>query len=232
MFREKSPEERIRDIERRFSKKYPEPEKGKRGWIIFPLMGVFAIVALVIAFNSDILRRQGPEKKDKTEVSETRYACSVSTRYDSSTVDLAIELGIKSIRIIPGFKEVKNEINLFVGEFKSFQDALIVSSRLNDKSVPNRIEKNNNSWRVVISAEIPEIRPYEEKTKITSADISQIERIVSSKFREMVKAEVIYREKPYARILFELEDRSECERLVRNLKMRGKTPEVRFFARS
>lgn len=242
MLREKSPVERIKDIEKAFlDYTYPfQNGRRKKGILAFVILLFLVFVvsasAFVFIFEPTIQfkgKKKQTEEKDviRKEMSDKKV-CSISTPYDASTAKMLLDLGVKSIRIISDRSVRRNDIKFFVGDFKDFQDAAIVSSRLNDKALPNRIEKVKDSWRVYIVAEIPEIQGYVIKLNITPDDISHMEKVASSRFGEIVRVEVLTREVLMAKMVFELETKEDCDRFVKLLKVGGKSVEAKYFIKS
>lgn len=223
MLKEKSPEEKIKDIEYAFFKGYPiygKRRKEKKIWYyVFSALAALVLSGLISFF---MLSRKPKQKKVEKipEISE-KTVCILYAPYDDEAIRIALDHGVRDIKIVSEKKQKKNNIKPFVGDFKSFDDSIVVSSRLNTKSIPNRIEKMKDIWRVYIDADVPEIKGYFDK-ELSPINISSIEKLLSQRFNEVVKIEVSVQEIPVAKVIMEFSDVGMCEKILNAFKLKGK----------
>lgn len=238
MLKEKSPEEIIKEIEKIFSRPYSYPfyEK-KKSNICFIAGSVLAVLILLsvlfFVFSPSFrIETENLGTTEKTIKTEEKKGCFLSVSYDNEVVNLILDFGVKDMRIVSAKKLKRNNIKFFVGDFRTFNDSVIVSSRLNDKSIPNKIEKvNEDFWRVYINLEVPELQVYYNKPNISQSDVSDMEKLISGKVGEVVRVEVFPYEVPVADVIVELEKREQCESLVNFLKSKGKKVVTGLFLR-
>lgn len=234
MLKEKSPEGRIKDIEYAFLRGYPIPffpvkRKKKTNILLYVVPFILGTILTIGVFTLIPSKRQKIKQEKiiqkQQDESAEKGGCILHVPYDDEVVKIALELDVKYINVISEKKKKRNNLRPFIGDFKSFQDSVIVSSRLNSKSIPNKVEKVNGTWKVYIETDVPEIKNYYEKSELSAVDISSVEKILSQKFGEIVKVEVSSQEIPVAKVIIELSDEDICGKILNAFKAKGKSVE-------
>jgi hypothetical protein len=161
-------------------------------------------------------------EKAKSEKSET--ICIVKVPFDSDVANVSAKKGIKEAKIEFVTKK-ERKILFYIGDFVSAHDAVFVSARLNDKGVQHIVKNMDGKWRVYIFIESPSLEFYKKKESITRKDQSDIEKLVSSKVGEVVKAEILEDETISNISTFIFSSQKDCEDFFSTLMRAGKKAE-------
>jgi hypothetical protein len=161
-------------------------------------------------------------EKAKPEKPET--ICIVKVPFDSDVANVSAKKGIKEAKIEFITKKERN-ILFYIGDFVSAHDAVFVSARLNDKGVQHIVKNIDGKWRVYIFIESPSLEFYKKKENITRKDQSDIEKLVSSKVGEVVKAEIVEDETISNISTFIFSSQKDCEDFFSTLMRAGKKAE-------
>jgi hypothetical protein len=160
--------------------------------------------------------------KAKPEKPET--ICIVKVPFDSDVANVSAKKGIKEAKI-EFITKKERKILFYIGDFVSAHDAVFVSARLNDKGVQHIIKNIDGKWRVYIFIESPSLEFYKKKESITRKDQSDIEKLVSSKVGEVVKAEIVEDETISNISTFIFSSQKDCEDFFSTLMRAGKKAE-------
>jgi hypothetical protein len=161
-------------------------------------------------------------EKAKPEKPET--ICIVKVPFDSDVANVSAKKGIKEAKIEFVTKK-ERKILFYIGDFVSAHDAVFVSARLNDKGVQHIVKNMDGKWRVYIFIESPSLEFYKKKESITRKDQSDIEKLVSSKVGEVVKAEIVEDETISNISTFIFSSQKDCEDFFSTLMRAGKKAE-------
>jgi hypothetical protein len=161
-------------------------------------------------------------EKAKPEKPET--ICIVKVPFDSDIANVSAKKGIKEAKIEFVTKK-ERKILFYIGDFVSAHDAVFVSARLNDKGVQHIVKNMDGKWRVYIFIESPSLEFYKKKESITRKDQSDIEKLVSSKVGEVVKAEIVEDETISNISTFIFSSQKDCEDFFSTLMRAGKKAE-------
>ncbi|MDT7908252.1 MAG: hypothetical protein RRA63_09485 [Candidatus Calescibacterium sp.] len=160
--------------------------------------------------------------KAKPEKPET--ICIVKVPFDSDVANVSAKKGIKEAKI-EFITKKERKILFYIGDFVSAHDAVFVSARLNDKGVQHTVKNIDGKWRVYIFIESPSLEFYKKKESITRKDQSDIEKLVSSKVGEVVKAEIVEDETISNISTFIFSSQKDCEDFFSTLMRAGKKAE-------
>ncbi len=233
-----SPSDKIRRIEEIFLKVPPGFEAKPRRNYTFVIFLVIlltsgALIEYKVRFFGPRLKgaiegigllKKGDEKTDekvrtseeKSEIAdakekEIKKICKLKLPLAQDAINTAIQMGIKSASIEIEDRKKVNRIRLFVGDFASLKDAVVVSDRLNEKGVAHRIENAGDKWRVYIEKEIGQLSKILSKENITPDDIRYIEKTASDTFREIIRAEVEKTETTVINLVLQFDSERECD---------------------